>query len=167
VLRAYPRVSHLLLRASRHLLPASWLLTLVPFRPIGRARRLRFLHLGSRQLHRYPWRGPLLPVSQPVSPSRSNTPHRSGMLTALTLVPRTSYKEVRQGSVGLISRFGKFYKSVDPGLVAINVRAGDLPPSHRGRKADVRMPFRFPRSALRASRRSTSASRWTVSLSKL
>lgn len=30
------------------------------------------------------------------------------------------YKEVRQGSVGLITRFGKFYKSVDPGLVKIN-----------------------------------------------
>ncbi|BEJ13215.1 hypothetical protein CspHIS471_0303890 [Cutaneotrichosporon sp. HIS471] len=31
------------------------------------------------------------------------------------------YKEVRQGSVGLISRFGQFYKSVDPGLVEVNV----------------------------------------------
>ncbi|ORE08788.1 hypothetical protein BCV72DRAFT_288202 [Rhizopus microsporus var. microsporus] len=30
------------------------------------------------------------------------------------------YKPVRQGSVGLISRFGKFYKCVDPGLVKIN-----------------------------------------------
>jgi len=30
------------------------------------------------------------------------------------------YKEVKQGSVGLISRFGKFYKSVDPGLVKVN-----------------------------------------------
>ncbi|GMK58194.1 hypothetical protein CspeluHIS016_0502260 [Cutaneotrichosporon spelunceum] len=31
------------------------------------------------------------------------------------------YKEVHQGSVGLISRFGQFYKSVDPGLVGVNV----------------------------------------------
>lgn len=31
------------------------------------------------------------------------------------------YKEVTQGSVGLISRFGQFYKSVDPGLVQVNV----------------------------------------------
>jgi len=31
------------------------------------------------------------------------------------------FKEVRQGSVGLVSRFGQFYKAVDPGLVQINV----------------------------------------------
>ncbi|GAA5973393.1 hypothetical protein JCM11641_003111 [Rhodosporidiobolus odoratus] len=30
------------------------------------------------------------------------------------------FKEVDQGSVGLVKRFGKFYKSVDPGLVKIN-----------------------------------------------
>ena len=30
------------------------------------------------------------------------------------------FKEVRQGSVGLVSRFGQFYQSVDPGLVKIN-----------------------------------------------
>ncbi|KAI8983440.1 hypothetical protein BDB01DRAFT_790772 [Pilobolus umbonatus] len=30
------------------------------------------------------------------------------------------YKPVNQGSVGLISRFGKFYKCVDPGLVKMN-----------------------------------------------
>jgi len=30
------------------------------------------------------------------------------------------YKEVRQGSVGLVSRFGQFYRSVDPGLIKIN-----------------------------------------------
>jgi regulator of protease activity HflC (stomatin/prohibitin superfamily) len=30
------------------------------------------------------------------------------------------YKRVEQGSVGLISRFGQFYKAVDPGLVKIN-----------------------------------------------
>ncbi|CAG8826670.1 12009_t:CDS:2, partial [Dentiscutata erythropus] len=28
---------------------------------------------------------------------------------------------VDQGYVGLISRFGQFYKSVDPGLVKVNV----------------------------------------------
>ena len=27
----------------------------------------------------------------------------------------------RTGSVGLVSRFGQFYKSVDPGLVQVNV----------------------------------------------
>ncbi|WOO79691.1 Putative band 7 family protein [Vanrija pseudolonga] len=31
------------------------------------------------------------------------------------------YKSVKQGQVGLISRFGQFYKSVDPGLVQVNV----------------------------------------------
>ncbi|ORY27377.1 hypothetical protein BCR39DRAFT_538563 [Naematelia encephala] len=31
------------------------------------------------------------------------------------------FKSVDQGSVGLISRFGQFYKSVDPGLVKVNV----------------------------------------------
>lgn len=36
------------------------------------------------------------------------------------------YKSVPQGSVGLISRFGQFYKSVDPGLVKINVTSENL-----------------------------------------
>ena len=31
------------------------------------------------------------------------------------------YRDVKQGSVGLVSRFGQFYKSVDPGLVNVNV----------------------------------------------
>lgn len=31
------------------------------------------------------------------------------------------YREVQQGTVGLISRFGNFYKAVDPGLVQVNV----------------------------------------------
>jgi len=31
------------------------------------------------------------------------------------------FRSVDQGSVGLISRFGQFYKSVDPGLVRVNV----------------------------------------------
>ncbi|ODO09100.1 hypothetical protein I350_02700 [Cryptococcus amylolentus CBS 6273] len=31
------------------------------------------------------------------------------------------FHNISQGSVGLVSRFGKFYKSVDPGLVKINV----------------------------------------------
>lgn len=31
------------------------------------------------------------------------------------------FKNVQQGSVGLVQRFGHFYKSVDPGLVQINV----------------------------------------------
>ena len=31
------------------------------------------------------------------------------------------YRNVNQGSVGLVSRFGQFYKAVDPGLVKVNV----------------------------------------------
>ncbi|KAJ7749815.1 stomatin family protein [Mycena maculata] len=31
------------------------------------------------------------------------------------------FQQVQQGSVGLVSRFGQFYKSVDPGLVQVNV----------------------------------------------
>jgi len=31
------------------------------------------------------------------------------------------FRNVQQGSVGLVSRFGKFYKAVDPGLVQVNV----------------------------------------------
>jgi len=31
------------------------------------------------------------------------------------------YRNVQQGSVGLVSRFGQFYKSVDPGLTQVNV----------------------------------------------
>jgi len=31
------------------------------------------------------------------------------------------FKNVQQGSVGLVQRFGHFYKSVDPGLVQVNV----------------------------------------------
>ncbi|KAI0837258.1 stomatin-like protein [Hypoxylon sp. FL0890] len=30
------------------------------------------------------------------------------------------YKQVNQGNVGLVTKFGKFYKAVDPGLVKIN-----------------------------------------------
>lgn len=31
------------------------------------------------------------------------------------------FRQVHQGNVGLVSRFGQFYKSVDPGLVNVNV----------------------------------------------
>ncbi|KAF8179588.1 stomatin family protein [Mycena galopus ATCC 62051] len=31
------------------------------------------------------------------------------------------FRQVQQGSVGLVSRFGQFYKSVDPGLVQVNI----------------------------------------------
>nr|KAJ3421852.1 hypothetical protein HK105_002051 [Polyrhizophydium stewartii] len=36
------------------------------------------------------------------------------------------YRIVPQGNVGLLSRFGKFYRSVDPGLYFVNVCSEDL-----------------------------------------
>jgi hypothetical protein len=36
------------------------------------------------------------------------------------------FKRVEQGSVGLVSRFGQFYKSVDPGLTYVNVASETL-----------------------------------------
>ncbi|KAI8888558.1 hypothetical protein K501DRAFT_209702 [Backusella circina FSU 941] len=43
------------------------------------------------------------------------------------------YKSIPQGDVGLISRFGKFYKCVDPGLVKINLATESI------RRVDVKM----------------------------
>jgi regulator of protease activity HflC (stomatin/prohibitin superfamily) len=43
------------------------------------------------------------------------------------------YRSVQQGSVGLVSRFGQFYKSVDPGLVKVN------PYSEKLRVVDVKI----------------------------
>jgi len=45
-----------------------------------------------------------------------------GFLGAIPCCPFPNpFKEVNQGSVGLVQRFGQFYKSVDPGLVQVNV----------------------------------------------
>lgn len=45
-----------------------------------------------------------------------------GLFGAVPCLPCPNpFKEVEQGSVGLVSRFGQFYKSVDPGLVQVNV----------------------------------------------
>ncbi|GAB5588761.1 hypothetical protein Unana1_03661 [Umbelopsis nana] len=43
------------------------------------------------------------------------------------------YKRIPQGHVGLVSRFGKFYKCVDPGLVKIN------PVTEKVRKVDIKI----------------------------
>lgn len=43
------------------------------------------------------------------------------------------YKNIEQGYVGLVSRYGRFYKAVDPGLVSIN------PISESLRRADVKI----------------------------
>lgn len=45
-----------------------------------------------------------------------------GFLGAIPCCPCPNpFRNVHQGSVGLVSRFGQFYKSVDPGLVQVNV----------------------------------------------
>lgn len=36
------------------------------------------------------------------------------------------YKSVSQGNVGLVTKFGKFYKAVDPGLIKVNVLSEKL-----------------------------------------
>jgi hypothetical protein len=40
---------------------------------------------------------------------------------ALSLCNDSANADHSPGSVGLVSRFGQFYKSVDPGLVQVNV----------------------------------------------
>ncbi|KAI1084880.1 stomatin-like protein [Whalleya microplaca] len=42
-----------------------------------------------------------------------------GAIPCLICCPNP-YKQVHQGNVGLVTKFGKFYKAVDPGLVKIN-----------------------------------------------
>ena len=45
-----------------------------------------------------------------------------GFLGAIPCCPLPNpFQSVDQGSVGLVQRFGQFYKSVDPGLVQINL----------------------------------------------
>ncbi|KNZ78622.1 Putative band 7 family protein [Termitomyces sp. J132] len=46
----------------------------------------------------------------------------TGFVGAIPCCPFPNpFRNVQQGSVGLVSRFGQFYKSVDPGLVYVNV----------------------------------------------
>jgi len=45
-----------------------------------------------------------------------------GCMGAFPCIPCPNpFREVNQGSVGLVTRFGQFYKAVDPGLVQVNV----------------------------------------------
>jgi erythrocyte band 7 integral membrane protein len=45
-----------------------------------------------------------------------------GVIGAIPCCPLPNpFQDVQQGSVGLVSRFGQFYRSVDPGLVKVNV----------------------------------------------
>jgi len=50
-----------------------------------------------------------------------------GFLGAFPCCPCPNpYRNVQQGAVGLVSRFGKFYKAVDPGLAFVNVCSESL-----------------------------------------
>ena len=64
------------------------------------------------------------------------------------------YKNVAQGNVGLVTKFGRFYRAVDPGLVKIN------PLSERLTQVDVKIqivgklsPFIFDYNVLILSQR--------------
>lgn len=39
----------------------------------------------------------------------------------LTTSFKQPFKQVEQGTVGLIARYGKYYRTVDPGLFSINL----------------------------------------------
>ncbi|GAA5880291.1 hypothetical protein JCM8547_001690 [Rhodosporidiobolus lusitaniae] len=53
------------------------------------------------------------------------------------------YKQVHQGSVGLVTKFGKFYKATDPGLIKIN------PFSEKLFASDVRIQYlEIPRQTI-------------------
>ncbi|KDN40448.1 hypothetical protein RSAG8_08068, partial [Rhizoctonia solani AG-8 WAC10335] len=57
-----------------------------------------------------------------------------GFFGAIPCCPCSNpFKEVQQGSVGLVTRFGQFYKAVDPGLVQVNVCSEEL------RRVDVKI----------------------------
>ncbi|KAG9015398.1 hypothetical protein FRB94_000002 [Tulasnella sp. JGI-2019a] len=50
-----------------------------------------------------------------------------GLFGAIPCCPCPNpFKSVQQGSVGLVSRFGQFYRAVDPGLVNVNVCSESL-----------------------------------------
>lgn len=54
--------------------------------------------------------------------ARSQTPSvTSNRVRGIFLVSLLLSHRPLQGSVGLVTRFGQFYKSVDPGLVQVNV----------------------------------------------
>ena len=76
----------------------------VPFTRIRRHCRVLWVH-------------PLLPVSQPI-PQCST---RFELVSDGSWAWRLNNVFPTSGSVGLVSRFGQFYKSVDPGLVQVNV----------------------------------------------
>jgi erythrocyte band 7 integral membrane protein len=48
-------------------------------------------------------------------------PFRSVSQGSLSFLLNILFLTLFSGSVGLVSRFGQFYKSVDPGLVQVNV----------------------------------------------
>ena len=63
--------------------------------------------------------GPFLAALAPTPSARSSKVRP--VLFSHAGVEGLTHLGVRIGSVGLVSRFGQFYKSVDPGLVQVNV----------------------------------------------
>jgi hypothetical protein len=61
------------------------------------------------------WHDPLLPSPQPIPLSSA------GCAASPDDEDDTYSYNHFAGSVGLVSRFGQFYKSVDPGLVQVNI----------------------------------------------
>ena len=46
---------------------------------------------------------------------------RASTHTLLIITRHSPFRQIEQGSVGMVCKFGKYYKSVDPGLYKINL----------------------------------------------
>lgn len=44
----------------------------------------------------------------------------NGLVIILSNSCPNPYKSIEQGTIGLVTRFGRFYKTVDPGLIRLN-----------------------------------------------
>jgi len=101
--------------------------------------------------------GPRMSIDQQPSYGPESTPHGiyGAMMTCLGSFLGTCgsipgcfccpnpYKQVAQGYVGMVSRFGKFYKSVDPGLTRINPMTESL------QKVDIKIQIaEIPKQAI-------------------
>jgi hypothetical protein len=81
----------------------------------GYARAIWNAAARPRLYPRYMWHDPLLPSPQPIPLSSA------GCVASPDDEDDTYPYNHFAGSVGLVSRFGQFYKSVDPGLVQVNI----------------------------------------------
>lgn len=53
--------------------------------------------------------------------AHAETPSATSSRVRIILTRTPLFSHIPPGSVGLVTRFGQFYKSVDPGLVQVNV----------------------------------------------